>query len=731
MIKIRPTRRSPLSLLIFIVVCFPGHPVFANTDPFSGPVLIHSQSDFGGVGLMQMPTARVMDDGEFTFGITNNDDYLNYTVSLQLFPWLETNIRYTQVHELLYSQDESFSGDTDYTDKSIDVKAVLLNEGKLLPQVAVGLRDIGGTGLFDSEYIVGSKQLGPLDFTLGIGWGYIGNRNNLGAEKTGYDCGRGTGYTGNGGSVDLARMFTGCKSLFGGIEYQTPYSPLTIKVEYDANDYRSDFPVTRGADVMVVNTPWNIGLIYTMADWARLRLSYERGNTLTAGISLGTNFDKLRPNWDDEKKPDYQPKHASPTLTNEEWQKLSEDLKKIAGYKDLSIYQSDKSLTIKGSQRKYRDRKEAEERASLLIANSGINSDTYHIIETSNSQALTETVINAHAFKRVADADYPNATFNDASYQQQPSPIQGEKITTPEKDWNFGLSPVLQQSFGGSESFYMYAIGVKANAGYRLNDHFLFSSSLYGNVFDNYDKFKYTVPPDGTTLKRVRTLARKYFNQTFRISNLQLTYLDHFGDNIYTQAYAGYLESMFAGAGSEILYRPMNTNWAIGLNGAYVKQRDPDTVFGIYDKETHYDPTIGRNYFVQTGTLTGHATLYWQPKFWSAFDNSLLKISAGQYLAEDKGVTVDFSKQFSSGVIAGVYATKTNLSASEYGEGSFTKGFYISIPFDLMTVKPSTSRANISWQPLTRDGGQKLGQKFNLYGMTDARAPWYTRPIRN
>jgi len=238
------------------------------------------------------------------------------------------------------------------------------------------------------------------------------------------------------------------------------------------------------------------------------------------------------------------------------------------------------------------------------------------------------------------------------------------------------------------------------------------------------------VPPDGTSLKRVRTLARQYYNQTFRVNNLQVTYLDHFGDGIYTQAYAGYLESMFAGAGSEILYRPMNTNWAIGINGAYVKQRDPNSVFNLFEHEVHYDSTTSRNYRVQTGTLTGHATLYWQPQFWSLFDNSLFKISAGQYLAEDKGVTVDFSKQFASGVIAGVYATKTNLSASEYGEGSFTKGFYLSIPLDLMTVKPSTNRANLAWQPLTRDGGQKLGQHFSLYSMTDARAPWYTRPIQ-
>ncbi|KJT46493.1 hypothetical protein SEEH8319_19299, partial [Salmonella enterica subsp. enterica serovar Heidelberg str. 579083-19] len=32
------------------------------------------------------------------------------------------------------------------------------------PQVAVGARDIGGTGLFDAEYIVASKAWGRLIF---------------------------------------------------------------------------------------------------------------------------------------------------------------------------------------------------------------------------------------------------------------------------------------------------------------------------------------------------------------------------------------------------------------------------------------------------------------------------------------------------------------------------------------------------------------------------------------
>ncbi|TQP72138.1 YjbH domain-containing protein, partial [Vibrio cholerae] len=68
---------------------------------------------------------------------------------------------------------------------------------------------------------------------------------------------------------------------------------------------------------------------------------------------------------------------------------------------------------------------------------------------------------------------------------------------------------------------------------------------------------------------------------------------------------------------SEILYRPLGKNWAIGVDGNYVKQRDPSSTFGLYEQERQYDPQTGRYYRVQTGTVTGHATLYWQPQFWS------------------------------------------------------------------------------------------------------------------
>ncbi len=66
---------------------------------------------------MQMPTGRMAPEGEFNFSVTGSDEYLFYNVTLQLMPWLETTIRYTQVNDLPYSSSFPPDVDNEYTDK--------------------------------------------------------------------------------------------------------------------------------------------------------------------------------------------------------------------------------------------------------------------------------------------------------------------------------------------------------------------------------------------------------------------------------------------------------------------------------------------------------------------------------------------------------------------------------------------------------------------------------------
>ncbi|MGL4750579.1 MAG: YjbH domain-containing protein, partial [Shewanella sp.] len=329
------------------------------------------------------------------------------------------------------------------------------------------------------------------------------------------------------------------------------------------------------------------------------------------------------------------------TNTKVDWNKVAQDLQTIAGYANAKIYLDNNSITVVGEQTKFRDRNEAHQRAATILAN---NTDAtrikeYRLIETRYNQPITETLIDAKKFAQIASYSYLNAKVTDASVVRVPSLPQGQLVNSTDKDWldklSFDVSPTMAQSFGGSEGFYMFNIGVTGSANYRFTDNLDFSGSLYLNLYDNYDKFLYDVPPDGTDLKRVRTLIRQYVHENpVRVNNLQLTWMDNLTDNISYQAYGGYLEMMYGGVGTEFLYRPLNSQWAFGVDVNYVKQRDPDSVFGFFEDEHQYDPITNSNYRVQTGTVTGNATFYYQPDW---FPNTLLRISAGQYLTENKG----------------------------------------------------------------------------------------------
>src|SRR5690606_7684278 len=102
----------------------------------------------------------------------------------------------------------------------------------------------------------------------------------------------------------------------------------------------------------------------------------------------------------------------------------------------------------------------------------------------------------------------------------------------------------------------------------------------------------------------------------------------------------------------------------------WVKQRDYAQDFGFRD----YD------------VVTGHATLYYDL---GVERRVHVAASAGRYLAGDWGVTLDVARVFRNGVTMGAFATKTNISSAEFGEGSFDKGIYLRVPMDLLIPRSS------------------------------------------
>ena len=160
-------------VLIFIFVAFSSE-VSSSIYNYVYPNYNPSISNYGTTGLIQNPSARFFDEGTLSLSWTHNDPYLRGSIIANPFNWFEASFQYTDINNLLYSEVREFSGSQSAKDKSFDFKFKLLSETPNLPQIALGLRDFGGTGSFASEYLVFSKFLSrEIDFSAGIGWGTL------------------------------------------------------------------------------------------------------------------------------------------------------------------------------------------------------------------------------------------------------------------------------------------------------------------------------------------------------------------------------------------------------------------------------------------------------------------------------------------------------------------------------------------------------------------------------
>jgi hypothetical protein len=72
----------------------------------------------------------------------------------------------------------------------------------------------------------------------------------------------------------------------------------------------------------------------------------------------------------------------------------------------------------------------------------------------------------------------------------------------------------------------------------------------------------------------------------------------------------------------------------------------------------------------------------------------------------------------------GLWATKTNVSAEDFGEGSFDKGMYFRIPFNGLLGASNRSNYSTRLRPIQRDGGQRL-EDFSANIWWDIRGARY------
>jgi len=253
----------------------------------------------------------------------------------------------------------------------------------------------------------------------------------------------------------------------------------------------------------------------------------------------------------------------------------------------------------------------------------------------------------------------------------------------------------LPAAFDPDNPLYI-GLGVSGSAGVELFRGFSISGEATYSVYNTFGNIK---RKSNSLLPHVRSDTSLYLKRgASGIDNLTVSYATKFAPEVFAKFQAGYIESMFAGVGGEVLYRPLTARWALGFDLWDVQQRDYDRLLGV------------RPY----RTVTGNATFYFQTPF-HGYEGY---VSVGRYLAKDYGATLQLDRRFDSGIRIGAWMTLTNVSAKKFGEGSFDKGILLVFPIEWGLPFSSTAQYTLPLRPIQRDGGQPLNNTRTLYDAT-------------
>lgn len=668
--------------------------LFSGIEDYYPYKILPSASNYGNTGILEMPNARLMPEAQLRFSISASYPYEFTSLTASPFSWLEATYRYAEIKNQKYGPS-SYSGNQSLKDKGFDLKALIKRETYLFPSISLGLRDIAGTGLFSSEYFVSTKKIGNLDVSLGVGWGVLGTADNISNPIENLDDSfknRGNSF-GEGGEFSYKNWFSGNAAIFGGLEYDLLKTGLRFKLEYDTTH-----PDKRTIPAKV-RSRFNIGVDYSFSENLNFSSSFERGSQFRVAFSLKGNFLN-----DTIKKP---PPRTVQKLNEVQQNRVREDNSLF--YRSLNLSLRDESIYIQAANLK-------DDEVDVAVASTRFYTATRQIGRTAriaaalspnevkklnihlmNGDFQVSTVSLGKEYFEKSDKGYMSSKelldiSNLGSENSKPLYKGASFIPTvnfPEFNWN--MSPAIKHQIGGPEGFYLGQLLWKTDTTIKFKRNFSLYTSFGINI---YDTFKGLNNPSSSQIPHVRSDIQDYLSQGKNsIQRMQLEYFGTPFNDVFTRFDIGYLEEMFGGVGGEVLYRPFNKKFSIGLSAHKVKQRAYNQLFSFRDYST----------------VTGHLGIYYDLPY--KIRSQLL---IGKYLAGDKGATLDLSKRFNSGFTLGIFATKTNLSAEEFGEGSFDKGFYISIPTQLFYSDYRTGVISFGLHPLTKDGGAILNKHNSL-----------------
>ncbi len=592
-------------------------------------------------------------------------------------------------------------------DKGFNVKFTHVPNDRRLPKIAVGLDDFAGTGYFSKEYLVSTLHYQNLKVSMGIGWGqFVGDQsfknplskisdsfNNRPLVSDNYN---------QGGSPSYDQWFKGDATLFGGFEYYfSRLKGLKLKVEYDPFDY-FDFSAKNREDLIqklrTKDSDLNIGVSFPINKFFTIDASFIKGNTLNFNFSYGIGFNKEL-----SKKTKFKP-DLNYTNNNSSKKIFYEDLLRNLNRNKLLLQTAsvneDGKLDITISTSEYRNSIRSASYASYIAKEVA----EHHSIDLSRiniSHLNVGVELNQISFVANHLNDIENVPIEVKKRNTQFIARSSNDFKSNEFKpiVNFPVifsstAPALISHIGTPEKVYFGGINLQNISEIQFNRNLILSTELNQAIYSNFED---TISGADSRAEHVRTEIVQYLKEDdLFLSRMQLDYVWSPKINLYMKLSAGIFERMYGGVGGEILYKPYDKNFSFGAELFDVKQRTYKQRFEFQD----YKTTTGHinfNYIFAAGVEA--------------------RLSYGRYLAKDDGYTFDLGRRLKSGTKMGIYFTRTNMPKEIFGEGSFDKGFYFQVPFDLISQGYQGNYSTFKLSPLTRDGGAKLQHDKDLRGL--------------
>lgn len=663
-------------------------------------------SFYGTPGLIDMPSGYGMPDADFAFTASSFGPSSRVALAFQILPRVTGVFRYSRIEE---------PGDSRALfDRSFDIVYQAVRETQWRPAVAIGIRDFGGTEVLGAEYVAASKRLpGGFEVTAGLGWGRYasegGFKNPLGVLASEFETRPGGGLgDSQGGELDFDDLFRGDAALFGGVAWR-PNDKWTVLFEYSSDAYTRE----TGNDVLErssslnfgasyrVSPDFDLGLYYLYGSELGLRLSYVMNPKVppaASGIEPGPQPVQLRPR-----------RAAAPAAWSTNWS-ASETMKAaltqqvIAGLSPEGL--ALESLTLEPTEARVALRNQRFDQSAQAVGRAAraltrtlpASVETFHIVLIEQGMATTQVTLQRSDLEDLEFApdnawqSYVRADISDAAGH----PNVRQSLVSPRL--TFSASTYVEQSLFDPNEPVLFDFGVRGTLRYEPRPGFVLDVSARQPLYSNRDN---TNRVSNSVLPFVRS-EQDDFNRGGQPKLDRLTFSHYFrpGTDLYGRVTAGYLELAYAGVSGELLWKPTTSRLALGIEINAVHQREPGNAFelgsGVFDNDT----------------VTGHASLYYN------FDNGFTtQVDVGRYLAEDWGSTFTLTREFANGWQVGAFFTLTDVSSEDFGEGSFDKGIFFTIPTAWIGGQPSREDRTSIVRPILRDGGARVHVSNRLYEM--------------